>query len=287
MIRVKFFKRHGFTLIEVLVAMSVSIILGVAVLGAFIQSKRAFEHSMGTVDLVRATRPAMDRIGQFVTSAVVKPGEDPILFPQNKPSNPLNLGTPGKTNERGQTIVATEPSTWPSYLIFRTTEDFLSPTFDPNEIMNIINGVNGLTHQQLMQTYKSDAHNVYDYILWWEDSNLNKLPDVDNALVLARIAQLDANGDGIFEYRTDAWAAIGADPWADIESTITPRIIATGGGAENGGSGIASVNFLPEGSNGVKVSILGRQRVRTHTNIENKEFRLDTVIQLPSLVMAQ
>ncbi len=285
--RAKFFRRDGFTLIELLVAAGVSIILGVAVLGAFIQSRRSFEHSIGTVDLVRATRPAMDRIGQYLTSAVVKPGEETILFPQNRPGAALNLGTPGKTNERGQTIVADQPSTWPSYIVFRTTEDFLSPTFDPNEIMNIINGVQGLTHQQLMQTYKSDSHNVYDYILWWEDSHLDKLPNIDKALVLARIEQWDSNGDGIYEYRPDSWAAIGADPWADIEPNIAPRVIAMGGGGDNGGAGLASVNFLPLGSNGINVSILGRQRVRTHTNVEDKEFRLDSVIQLPSLTMAQ
>ncbi len=282
-------KTSGFTIIEVLVASGVSLLLGLCVLNAFIQSKRSFDHSAGTIELVQATRPASDRISQYLTSAVSIPGESTVVFPQNNPTSLQNFGTPGKDNERGETIVLDEPSTWPSYIVFRTTEDFLSPTFNPNEIMDIINGnINGITdHGKLLSTYKTDTHRVFDYILWWEDSNLDKLSGYDNALMLARVLPLDTDGDEIFEFRPDSWAAIGADPWADLDPDIPPRVIASGGRGTNGGEGLASANFLAAGSNGVNVSLLARQRVRNHTEVQSKEYRLDTVIQLPSLTMGQ
>lgn len=276
-------RRHnkGFTLLEVLVASGVSLLLGVCVLASFIQSRRSFESAEGTIEMVRAARPAMDRVSQYVGSAVSIAGEDTILYP------PVTAG-PGVTsfvNERGQTVDTNDPSTWSSYIVFRTTEDFLSPGFDPDEIMDLINGAQGFTHAQLMDTYKTNAQPVYDYILWWEDENLDKVDDVDNALMLARVAQVvDAAGNTVF--READWAGTSGDPWADLEPTINPRIIARGGG-KDGVGGLEEVNFLHQMSNGVNISIQAGTDVRMNVGTEHKVFRLEGLIQIPSISMQQ
>jgi prepilin-type N-terminal cleavage/methylation domain-containing protein len=258
-------RSRGFTLIEVLVAMGVSLLLGLCVLGTFIQSRRSFEHAAGTIELVQATRPAMDRLTQYLTTAVAITGEETIVYP----------GGIGGANDDGGVIVGDDPSTWPQYMIFRTTEDFLSPTFDPDEIMNLVGFVN---HTQLMETYKTEAQPIYDYILWWEGDRHDHLPDVEQGLVIGRVQQLvDGSGNTVFR-DPSVWGIPGSDPWADLEPSIDPRIIARGEHLEE-------VNFMYPIENGMNVSIRAQTQVRSQVKIEDKEFRLEGMIQLPAITL--
>lgn len=249
-------------------------LLGTVIVSVFIQTKRSIGHAIGTVELVQDTRIAVDRSAQVISSAVAKEGQSSIMYPALDQSAPS--GGSGGLNERGTAIVPANPETWPRAIIFRTSEDFLNPAYSPNEIMELIN-LTGLTHAQLMETYKSDAQSSFDYILWWEDGDLNKDPR-ENVLLCAR-ATPNVIG-GVVTYRPDSWADLTdptADPWADIDPTIPVRAIA---------NHVDSVSFLYTMQNGVTISVADSARVRNAVGqYEVKQSRTEALIQLPTLTM--
>lgn len=265
--------KRGFTLVEVLVAGGVSLLLGLVIVNVFIQSRRSLDHALGTADLVRATRPVLDRMGYYLAAGSSIPSQDTVLWPVHDPANnPL-----GMTNERGQTVLRNEPSTWTRYVVFRTTEDFLSPTFDPNQIMSLTT-MTSASHQTLMDLYKTDSQDVFDYIVWYEGdsadpSQLNVLPTEDNVLAVARVAQL-VDGSGNTVYRTNDWASIpaGNNPFNDLEPAYAPRIIARG---------VDDVSFYRENF-AISVSAEASAEVRNATGTNTKQFRANSTIHIPS-----
>ena len=265
----------GFTLIEVIVAMSISLMLGLAVVGIFIFSQRSVANAADTVEMVQTTRPVLNRLTSYLASAVTLVGEDDtVVYP------PLNAGY---DTELGDNPVAEEPDTWTGYLVFRTTEDFLSTTFNPDEIWEVADaGIDSLNHKNIMNTLDSDRHAVYDYIVWWEDDVLDKLPDQDNVLVIARLTRLIDAGDGnktILRPSDDYRLDLGNDPWDLLDDTFEPRFL---------GHRLERVSFHRLVSNGVYVSLLARKATLDAKGGQiNKEFRSEAMIQIPSFAMQQ
>lgn len=264
-------KRNGFTLIEVLVASGVSLLLGLTIFNVFVQSRRALAHAIGTAELVQSTRTPMDRISAYLGAGSTAAGEDVILYPPHGP---------GWTNERGQIVVDADPSTWTRYIVLRTTEDFLSPTYDPNEIFNLKAATPQATHAALMDAYENDAQRVYDYIIWFEDdaNGISRLPNEDQVLAVARVAALTVPGPGVggqvTQFRSSAWAS--ADPWADLEPAYPVRIIARR---------IDDMSFKRD-SSALDVNVFASTTVQTAANgPQVKNYQATQRIHIPSEIM--
>lgn len=255
-------KKSGFTLIELLVAMSVSILLGVTLLQIFMSSNRTVAEATQKIDLMSRARIPMDRAAYYLSSAIEVPGREQGHF-----LYPLGLGT---TNERGTLIERDKPRTWYHYIVFRTTEDFMNPAFDPSQITDLTHVSNNLN------AYRTQAHNVYDYIIWFEDDAfLDKHPDVDKALCLARIQPL-LDGSGNIQFRDSTWAA--GDPWVDIDTMTGPtrgiRVLA---------QRCEEISFLPRTSGAMQMASITKGDIQTNNGIKTKEYSLTSLIQIPSL----
>lgn len=248
-------KNLAFTLIEVLVASGVSLLLGVTIFNVFVHSKRALAHAIGTADLVRATRIPMDRIGTYLGAGAGTASQDTILFPPN--------GF-GLTNRRGQTVMQDDATTWYRYVVIRTTEDFLNPAYDPDEIFDLETTRGTPGHVELMAAYENDAHRIYDYLIWFEDENVagginTPLIQEDKVLAVGRIlpntSPPPAGGTiPITNFRTIGWAQ--GSPWLDLDPAVPPRIIARG---------LDDVTFLRETS-GLDVNVQATAIVQTAAN---------------------
>jgi hypothetical protein len=264
-------RRQGFTLIEVLVAAMVSIMLALLVVGIFISSERAVSATAGTLEMISDTRPTMARLASYLTSAVTITGEDDtVVYPP--------VGS-GYQTEAGVTPVREQPSTWTKYLVFRSSEDFLNPNFDPNFIWDIVNlGIDTPSHNLLMQTYETDSYAIFDYLIWFDEGTgpLNHLPNEDKVLVIARLTQEpDFELRPSEDYRVDQ----GGDPWSFIDPAVEPRVI---------GRGLESVSFHMLVPNGVYVSCLAQKNVlAAGGGTVAKEFRAEGMIQIPSISMQQ
>lgn len=265
-------KSKGFTLIEVLVAGGVSFLLAVTIFSVFIQSKRSLSHAMGMADNVRATRIPLDRLSAYISTGATVPSEDVMLYP---PSGA------GSLNERGQTVLAADPNTWYRYIILRTTEDFLHPSYDPNEIFTLratLGGGGG--HAELMDAYENDAQRVYDYIIWLEDdtNGIDALPNEDKVLAVARVTPLTVAGAGVgglvTQFRSTAWAT--GNPFGDIDPNIPPRIISRR---------VEDIGFFRD-SSALDVSVLSVAQVRAAAGgMIDKQYRASQRIAIPSEVM--
>lgn len=264
-------KIQGFTLIEVLVAGTVSLLLAVTIFSVFVQSRRTLSHAIGTAEMVQATRIPLDRITAYLGAGSTVRSEDIFLFPPSGASG---------TNERGQTVDPDDPDTWYRYFILRTTEDFLSPTYDPDEIWTLRSTLPGANHAALMDAYENDAQRVYDYIVWFEDdtNGISVLPNEDKVLAIARITQLSQPGPGVGGvttlFRDSAWAA--GNPWADLEPAYQPRIISRR---------LEDMSFKRE-SSALDVNVLATAQVRSAAagNV-TKRYRATQRIPIASEIM--
>jgi hypothetical protein len=275
--------KRGFTLIEVLVASFVSFLLALVVVGIFISSQRAISSTTGTLEMISDTRPAMARISSYLTSAVTLTGEDDtVVYP------PVGAGY---VTEAGTAPVREEPETWTKYLVFRSSEDFLDPNYDPDVIWDIVElGIDTPSHNLLMQTFDRDSYGIFDYIMWFDEGTgtLDRLPNEDKVLVIARLTQERdlsvPTPPGVDPpvilrpanvYRVDQ----GGDPWTFLDPNVEPRII---------GRGLESVSFHMLVSNGVYVSCLAQKDVlAAGGGTIAKEFRSEGMIQIPSISMQQ
>lgn len=259
--------RSGFTLLELLVAMTVSLLLGVALLQSFMYSNRSVAEATQKIDLMSRARIPLDRTAYYLSSCIEVPGRDQghFLFPTGL----------GVSNERGTLIQVNDPRTWYHYIVFRTTEDFMNPAFDPDQITDLTHVSNNLN------AYRSQAHSVFDYIIWFEDDAfLDRVPGVDKAVCLARINQLpdlstpDPND---FLFRDETWAA--ANPWADIDTTTNAT-----GGVRVLARRCEEVSWLPRTSGAMQMASITQGNVQTMGGTELKEYSITSLIQIPSLV---
>lgn len=253
-------QQRGFTLVEILVAGGVSLLLALVLVNIFFHSRRALEHAEGTVTLLRATRIPLDRLTNYISSSASIPGTDVLLYPKQ---------SQGQLNERGQTIANDDPDTWPRYIVLRSTEDFLSPDFNPDSILEVDRNA------ELLQQYRTNGQAVYDYIIWWEDqaNGLDILPNEDKVLAIGRAVQLiDSQGNTIL--RPDEWAA--TNPFLDLSTEIPPRVI---------GRHLEDASFLSLIGNGINVSLLAETTVLTAAQNEQKQFRTTSMVQLAAVTL--
>lgn len=281
-------KRTGFTLIEVLVASMVMLILGIVVATVFIQSTKSLGQTEGRIELVQAARIAVNRLQPVFSSGAYVPGsaggDSALIYPD---PFPVSSAVPFY-NERGGEIVSDDPRTWHHYAIMQTTEDSLAVGFNPN----LIHELPTLTSEEIAEEikgYRSDAQKIHCYIIWWEgtagDSNsLDILPDEEKVLVIGRIEDEFLPDDTDKEYpvlRSREWAG-GYDyssnnPFEDLQKDATGklniRILARG---------LEEVTFLKRTSPGIQASVLTKKRIISQVGSEDKEFRYDTLLQIPS-----
>lgn len=266
---------RGFTLIEVLVASSVSLILGLALVQMFFYSSKQLAATTGRMEMVQAARIPIDRVQQVLASAVGTTRTEGGTF--RFPSNGI-IGINGTgENERGQTLDKANADTWYRYVIVRTTEDLLADNFNSNEIFELPTMAEP-QRSNLVSGYRTENQIIFDYIIWFEDDAVvDRVPNIDKALVVGRIQQQVVGGTAVA--RLMPWAE--GDPWADLEN-------APGGGprirvlARN----LEDVSFL---LNEVALNV----SVKTTKNFstvsggrEDKDFRLDAWVQIPSEIMS-
>lgn len=174
-------RQRGFTLIEVLVAMGITSLLALMLLNLFSASKTAFDHGATRMELTQKSRIAADRMLPFVSSAVTYAGLDGLPYPQMGLNSSLDLD---------------DPNTWPQHLVFRTTEDFLSPTYDAQFAVQYSDLV-------------AEVYDTYLYAVWLEGDDtggIDNIPDLANCLVLGRLQDPVNPNDAV-------WLA---DPWAEF-----------------------------------------------------------------------
>lgn len=264
---------EGFSLLEVVVAASVSFILFTALLNSFFHSNRLLSQSTGRLELVQACRIPVDRLQQLLSTSVCIPSEETILYPDSPGAGKMTH------NESGQAILADDPDTWTRYLIMRTTEDFLADDFNANEIYELAT-MPAAERDEILKGFRTDAQQCYDYIIWYEGDTLDKLPDVDRALVVGRVQQvLDGSGNTV--YRPRAWAGgfgyPGADPWVDLALNPdgSPRIRIL---AQN----LDAVTFFRAGGNGINVSVRKEKTIQAQTGEQKKVYRMEALLQIPT-----
>jgi hypothetical protein len=257
----------------VVVAASVSFILFTALMNSFFNSNRLLSQSTGRLELVQACRIPVDRLQQIISTAVCVPSEQTILYPENP--------GPGKMthNERGQPIDPNDPDTWTRYLVMRTTEEFLADDFNANEIYELAT-MPAAQRDEILMGFRTDAQRVYDFIVWYEDDVLDKLPDVDRALVVGQVQQvLDGSGNTV--YRPRSWAGghdyPAGDPWADLALNAdgSPRVRIL---AQN----LDAVTFFRAGGNGINVSVRKEKTVQAQTGEQKKVYRMEALLQIPT-----
>ena len=246
---------EGFSLLEVVVAASVSFILFTARLNSFFHSNRLLSQSTGRLELVQACRIPVDRLQQLLSTSVCIPSEETILYPDSPGAGKMTH------NESGQAILADDPDTWTRYLIMRTTEDFLADDFNANEIYELAT-MPAAERDEILKGFRTDAQQCYDYIIWYEGDTLDKLPDVDRALVVGRVQQvLDGSGNTVYRPRA----------WADGSPRI--RILA---------QNLDAVTFFRAGGNGINVSVRKEKTIQAQTGEQKKVYRMEALLQIPT-----
>jgi hypothetical protein len=257
-----------------MVATAISASLLTALLNSFFHTNRVLNQATGRMEMVQACRIPVDRLQQILSTAVCIPSQETILYPDSPGAGKLTH------NERGQLIDPNDPTTWTRYLVMRTTEDFLADDFNADEIYELAS-MPQADREEILRGYRTDAQQCYDFIVWYEDDVLDKLPDVDRALVVGRVSQvLDAQGNT--SYRPRSWAG-GAqypsgDPWADLDidpKTGKPRIRIL---AQN----LDGVTFFRAGGNGINVSVRKEKVIKSHLTSQNKSFSMEAMLQIPT-----
>jgi hypothetical protein len=133
---------------------------------------------------------------------------------------------------------------------------------------------------EILMGFRTDAQRVYDFIVWYEDDVLDKLPDVDRALVVGQVQQvLDGSGNTV--YRPRSWAGghdyPAGDPWADLALNAdgSPRVRIL---AQN----LDAVTFFRAGGNGINVSVRKEKTVQAQTGEQKKVYRMEALLQIPT-----
>lgn len=276
---------RGFTLIEVLVASVVMLILGIVVATVFIQSTKSLGQTEGRIELVQGVRVAVNRLQPIFSSGSYTPGRPTLLYPDEFPAaSPVN-----HYNERGQVVVSDDPKTWYRYTILQTTEDALAAGFNPNMIYELPTLSDAEIAREI-RGYRSEAQKIHSYIIWWEGdagdpNSLNILPNEEKVLVIGRVKDDFLASDPDYPIlRERPWAG-GYDyssnnPFNDLDKDVTGklniRILARG---------LEDVSFLKRDDAGIQASILARKRIISQVGSEEKEFRLDTIFQIPSEIV--
>lgn len=275
--------RPGFTLIEVLVASSVMLILGIVVAVIFIQSTKSLGQTQGRLEIVQAARHAANRLQFIFSSGAYIPGAPTVLYPDIF----TTAGGASHYNERNQIIDGEDPSTWPRYVALQTTEDSLALGFNPNEIHDLPTMDPAIAAAKL-KGYRSEAQRIFTYLIWWEGSSagasgIDALPNEDKVLVIGRVQPDLSGGPEYPVIRQRPWAGgygypASNDPFKDLDKdpvTGKPNIRILARGLED-------VSFLKRDDAGIQVSILARKRIISQLGSQNKEFRLDSVMQIPA-----
>lgn len=276
-------RRHqsAFTLIEVLVASGVSLLLGLVIAAIMIQSTRSLAQTEGRVELVQAARIAANRLQLVVSSGAYIPGESAVLYPEPFRSN--------LRNEREAIVVSDEPDTWFRYMVLTTTEDSLAENFDPDGIYNL--HPDDPETQTRLKGYWDESQTIFYYLIWWEDisnGGLDILPDEDKVLVIGRVAPsytalelTKPPNERVPSFRDREWAG-GADfpssnPFADLskdsDGKLRTRILARH---------LEDVSFIKRDDAGIQVSVLARKAMISQSGQETKEFRLESLLQIPA-----
>lgn len=267
-------RQPGFTLIEVLLASAIALVLGLVVVATLIQSTKSLSQVEGRVEMVQSARLIANRLQQIVSAGVSIPEKETVLYPGVFPIA-FNI------NERGQNVLADDPKTWPRYFVFRTTEDFLATDFDPNQIYALSTMDPGV-RKNLLDGYRTDAQPIYDYIVWWEDGViLNVLPKENKVLALGRLKTYDPDGDGNYEFRDPSLTVYPAfnifDELVVDAATSKPQVRILGRNVED-------VSFLRQDNAVLQVSVLDTKTVQAQVGSQQKEFRLDSLLQMPAEV---
>lgn len=277
-------------MLEVLVASAIMTILGAVVATVFIQSTKSLGQTEGRIELVQGARIAANRLQPIFSSGSYVPGsaggDSALIYPDPFPVS----STTTFYNERGQVIVGNDPRTWHHYVIMQTTEDSLAADFNPNLIYELPTATSDKIAEEI-RGYRSDAQKIYCYIIWWEGvagdpNSLDILPNEEKVLVIGRVEDDFLDDDPDKEYpvlRSREWAGgydfASNDPFADLQKDAAgkpnTRILARG---------LEEVTFLKRTSPGVQASILAKKRIISQTGSEEKEFRFDTLFQIPSEV---
>ena len=263
-------RKRGFTLVELLVAMFISTILGIAVIQTFISSRDSLSHATGRLEMIQAARIPIERVSSYLTSTVSNNRIDALIYPPRaNAAHPNNIfGTP---------TLANDPSTWEPMIVFRTTEDFFANgdvsigyTFDPDAIMDITDIKNNI------DVWDRDDQRLTEYVIWFEDdTNINWLPNETNVLAMARFSDVI-----ISENKTTGWVQgtwfTKADPTVDFHPATEIRILARD---------INQVSFRRRLENGLQMAVETEKTIKSAGDPIAKSLRLDTVIQLPTLSM--
>lgn len=254
----------GFTLLEVLVASGVSLLLAITVFNIFTQSSRAIEGSTGRIELVQRTRIPLNRLVLYLSSAVGTPGLDSVYYPVVD-----NLPTALQPNERGGLVNEDDPTSWHRVVVFRTSEDFMDPAFDPDGIMD-----RDSLHNDF-DVWQFDDQRLSDYVIWFEDDDngLNLLPQQDKVLAIAALRDIlvteePRDADWVTNWLTTA------DPTSEFEVGLEPQIL---------GRQLEDVSFRRREFGAVQVSALAEQDTKTASGqAQRKSFRADAVVQIPT-----
>lgn len=76
------FRLRGFSLPELLIAMTLSVLMTVVIVALYQSGLWEFHHSSGRIELARKGRVAIDRIQPLISTAVKFSAEDAILYPE-------------------------------------------------------------------------------------------------------------------------------------------------------------------------------------------------------------
>lgn len=242
-------KSSAFTLIETLVVLGISTLLGLTLVGIFAQSKAALSKSTSNLDLTSRARIPVERTIFYVSSAVTTNGFDGVAYPQIS-------DVPAATSD--------DLSTWSRHVLLTTTEDFANINYNPNRDLT----ENGVGH------YILNSPPVFHYVIWFEgdpsDGAYDVLPDVDKALMLGKLNYPGEAGD------TPAWRE---DPFSTL---------AAGPNFENKvlGLNISDVAFRRVLNNGLAMHVTTEGTVRNAAGAtEDKSYSQTSVIQIPTFTL--
>lgn len=259
--------RIGFTLLEVLVASGISLLLGIAILNAFVYSSEALEHATGRVTLFQRTRLPAERVLNFLNSSVSIPDISTIPYPV------VTATSGGGNNLFGNAIFDDDVSTWDQVIVFRTTEDFLHPSYVPDTIMDTTEIRNNLA------VWERDEQRLTEYVIWFEDdTNIDWIPGVSNVVAMARFDNLTLSRDREADWVRDWYSRTSnGSPPPDLEPGLDTFIIA---------KNVDDMKFRRRADAGIQIAVTARQEVSTVSGgRETKSFRYDAVAQTPTIQM--
>lgn len=263
--------RSGFTLLEVMVASTVSLMLALTLFNAFFQSNKALAHSTTRIDAFQRTRLPAERVASYLNSAVSIPSLDTIVYPQQSLT-----ANPTIPNLFGGIIYDDDPKTWDQLVFFRTTEDFLATTgtvgydFDPEAIMIPTDIKNNL------DVWERDDQRLTEYVIWFEDdTNIDWIPNTSNVIAMARL-----NDNTVSDLRNEAWVRAWfskIDPKVDFQPGIAPFIIA---------KNVDDFRVRRRIESTIQVAVTAEQKVRNVSgSTDTKTFRYDAMVQTPTIQM--